>query len=50
VDEVRRWRECAGCGDRFPTSETVDRTWLAQHENSLRTTLTPRTPPDTDNN
>ena len=25
VDAIRRRRQCAGCGGRFPTSETVDR-------------------------
>lgn len=27
-DAIRRRRECASCGERFPTSETVDRELL----------------------
>lgn len=30
ADAIRRIRECASCGERFPTAETVDRELLEQ--------------------
>jgi len=35
-DVVRRRRECADCGQRFPTSEVVDHAALARELEALR--------------
>lgn len=44
VDQVRRRRQCAECGRRFPTSETVDvaslQRELGENVEAVRATLT----------
>lgn len=40
IDAVHRRRECARCGNRFPTKETVDYECLEREQN----TATPSTP------